>query len=223
MLAPPLCWSCGGSARRGEFLCGGCRSSLRRLGPEPAVLAGVRVWAPLAYHGAARELVRALKFRRAVGVADAMAAQIVASAPAGLLGGAGTSPLTAGAAVSPLLDGAGARPVLVPVPIHPRRARRRGFNQAHVLAVAIGRRSGLALLDCLTRSGAPGSQVGRGRHERRAGPEGAIAARPPVPPRALLIDDVATTGATLAACAAALRAAGTRELAAVAFARAPGR
>jgi len=205
MLAPPLCWSCGGPARRRESLCGGCRSSLRRLGPEPALLGGVRVWAPLAYHGAARELVRALKFRGAVGVADAMAAQIVAAAPAGLL------------------DAAGLRPFLVPVPIHPRRARRRGFNQAHVLAVAIARRSGLALLDCLTRSGAPGSQVGRGRGERRAGPQGAIAARPPAPTRALLVDDVATTGGTLAACAAALRAAGTRELAAVAFARAPGR
>jgi len=238
MLAPPLCWSCGGPARRRESLCGGCRSSLRRLGPEPALLGGVRVWAPLAYHGAARELVRALKFRGAVGVADAMAAQIVAAAPAGLLDGAtvpagagisplaaGTvvSPLTPGAGTSPLTAGAGVPPVLVPVPIHPRRARRRGFNQAHVLAVAIARRSGLALLDCLTRSGAPGSQVGRGRAERRAGPQGAIAARPPVPPRALLVDDVATTGATLAACAAALRAAGTRELAAVAFARAPGR
>ena len=65
MLVPPLCWSCGGVARRREPLCLGCRRLLRRLGPEPAVLSGVRAWAPVAYAGPARDLVGALKFRGA--------------------------------------------------------------------------------------------------------------------------------------------------------------
>ena len=165
-------------------------------------MCGLWVWAPMAYAGPARELVRALKFRGALGVADAMAAQMVAGAPAGWLE---------------------APDVLVPVPLHPRRLRRRGFNQARVLADALARRTALAIVDCLVRSGPVGTQVGRGQAERRLGPEGAIGARASAPARALLVDDVATTGATLAACAAALRAAGTSEVAALAFARTPGR
>lgn len=217
MLVPLLCWGCGGPARRREPLCLGCRGSMRRLAPDPALLCGVWTWAPVAYAGPARELVRALKFRGALAVADAMAAQMVAGAPEGWLGpaGAGRSDPHASGALHPA--------ALVPVPLHPRRLRRRGFNQARVLATAVGRRTGLPLADCLVRSGPPGTQVGRGRAERKAGPEGAITARAPVPLRALLVDDVATTGATLAACAAALRAAGSGEVAALVFARTPGR
>ena len=56
--------------------------SLHRLAAEPVILCGVPVWAPLAYSGPARDLVRALKFRGAIALADAMAAQIVANARA---------------------------------------------------------------------------------------------------------------------------------------------
>jgi predicted amidophosphoribosyltransferase len=164
------------------------------------VLAGVRVWAPIAYEGPARDLVRALKFRGALALAREMAAIAVASAPDGLLRGS-----------------------LVPVPLDPVRLRRRGFNQAAVLARAIAERTGLAPADCLRRRGRGPPQVGRGRGARLAGPAGSIEARGPVPPVTLLVDDVVTTGATLAACAMALRKAGAREVSAIAFARTPGR
>src|SRR4029079_7501249 len=85
LVAPAVCWSCADFAGRGRALCGRCRASLHRLGPDPVLLAGVRVWAPVAYSGPARDLVRALKFRGAIHVADSMAAQIVANAPEGLL------------------------------------------------------------------------------------------------------------------------------------------
>ena len=67
-----------------------CRHLLRRLPARPVQLAGVPAWAPVGYEGPARELVRALKFRGAVALVDAMAAQIAANVPSGLLGeGAG--------------------------------------------------------------------------------------------------------------------------------------
>jgi ComF family protein len=201
LLAPPLCWACDGPARRGEALCSRCRGSLHRLAAEPVWLSGVRVWAPVAYSGPARDLVGALKFRGALGVADAMAAQIAANAPPELLAGV----------------------TLVPVPLHPRRLRSRGYNQAAAIAAALASRTGLELADCLARTGPALRQVGRHRAERRAGPAGAIEVRGPAPPRALLVDDVVTTGATLAACRAALAGTGSTEAAAVVFARTLGR
>jgi predicted amidophosphoribosyltransferase len=186
--------------QRGRALCTGCRRQLVFLPREPVVLSGVRVWAPVAYEGPARDLVRALKFRGALSLAREMSALVVASAPADLLRGD-----------------------LVPVPLHPLRQRRRGFNQAAVLAGAIARATGLAVADCLRRRGPGPPQVGRTRGARLAGPTGSIEARARVPPTALVLDDVVTTGATIAACAAALRQAGTTEGAAIAFARTPGR
>jgi ComF family protein len=200
LLAPPLCWSCRGPARRGAALCLGCRRALGFLPREPVTLSGVSVWAPIAYEGPGRDLVRALKFRGALSLADQMAAHVVASAPDGLLEG-----------------------VLVPVPLHPARLRRRGFNQAAVLAEAMRRRTGLGVADCLRRRRAGPAQVGRGRQARLAGPAGSIETCGPVPSRALIVDDVVTTGGTVAACAAALREAGAAEVAALAFARTPGR
>jgi ComF family protein len=157
------------------------------------------VWAVVAYEGPARDLVRALKYRAAAGLAASMAAYMAQGAP---------------------LDKAGA---LVPVPLHPARRRRRGFNQAELLARALARRSGLPVAACLRRAGLDRGQVGRGRAARLSGPDGSIVARERAPPRAVLVDDVVTTGATLLACARALRAAGAEEVAAVVFARTPGR
>ena len=228
VLAPPLCWSCAGPARRGEPLCGRCRGSLQRPAAEPVSLSGVTVWAPVAYAGPARDLVRALKFRGARAVADAMAAQIAANAPPGLLE-AGIAPRGRASSL--------ARPTLVPVPLHPRRLRSRGYNQAGEIARALALRTGLAVSDCLARLGAAATQVGRDRGERRAGPAGAIVVRQhpctdapcmdarctDAPARAVLVDDVVTTGATLAACRAALLAAGSCDVGAVVFARTLGR
>ena len=214
LLAPPVCWACSGLSRRGDPLCAGCRASLHRLAPEPVLLCGVPVWAPLAYSGPARDLVRALKFRGAIALADAMAAQIVANAP--------PAPLDPAPAA--------ARCTIVPVPLHPQRLRSRGYNQAAVIAEAVGRRAQLPVLDCLVRAGPSVTQVGRDRAERRAGPSGRIEFRasakaraPAAATRVLLVDDVVTTGATLGACRDALVAHGAEEVAAVCFARTIGR
>jgi predicted amidophosphoribosyltransferase len=201
--APPMCWSCGGTARIGEPLCPGCRGRLRWLGPGVVEVQGIPTWAPLAYDGPARALVGGLKFRGAAGLAERMAAQVVAGAPDGLL-----------EAVS-----------LVPVPLEPGRRRRRGFNQAERLAGAMAARAEVGWIDCLQRRRGGRPQVGRSRPERLDAVRAtvAVAAQAKVPPRVLLVDDVITTGGTVSACAAALRAAGAREVAAVAYARTLGR
>src|SRR5919197_1115023 len=84
LLAPPVCAGCGGHAGAAEPLCGPCRRELRWLSGT-AVVGGVELFAPLAYEGPARAMVRALKFRGATLAADAMAAQIAAAAPPDVL------------------------------------------------------------------------------------------------------------------------------------------
>jgi ComF family protein len=106
--------------------------------------------------------------------------------------------------------------VLVPVPLHPRRKRKRGFNQSELLAEELGRRAGLATAAAaLVRRTDTPPQTGLSAARRRANVRGAFAVRR----RALvagrtvvLVDDVLTTGATAAACARALTQAGAREV-----------
>jgi ComF family protein len=204
LAAPPLCWECGAPAPGGEPLCRDCRRSLHWLPADPVLLrpGGLECFAAVAYEGPARALVRALKFRSALAVVDAMAGQILAAAPPRLLAGA----------------------ALVPVPGHPVRVRRSGFDQAERLAAALARRSGLQLRPCLERRGGAPAQTGRPRAVRLAAARGGMGLRAIADPprRALLVDDVVTTGATLTASAAALRRAGTDAVAAVAYARTPG-
>jgi ComF family protein len=114
---------------------------------------------------------------------------------------------------------------LVPVPLHPRRRRERGFNQAELLAAALASGSGLVLAPgVLVRRKDTAPQSGLSSAARRRNVAGAFAVRqrPRVVGRTLvLVDDVSTTGATAAACARALRQAGASEVRLVTVARVP--
>jgi len=113
--------------------------------------------------------------------------------------------------------------LVVPVPLHPDRLRERGFNQAELLARAVAVRLGLPLEPrALERRKPRPPKLKLSRHERWQAARGAYAAvtgRQFDNRRVLLIDDVFTTGATLDACARALRAAGAAHVAALTVAR----
>ncbi|HMJ01752.1 MAG TPA: double zinc ribbon domain-containing protein, partial [Conexibacter sp.] len=175
-LAPPACLACRAplDAAAAE-LCVPCRRALpwlrdprcRRCGlPAPCGArcpardaAFARAWSPFAHAGPASALVAALKFRGALPVARLMAAQIAAGVPEELLADA----------------------VLVPVPLHPARRRARGFDQAALVAAALGARSERPVAACLRRAGAPARQLGADRAARRAAGRLVLHAQGPVP------------------------------------------
>lgn len=218
VVAPPCCPACGGLLPGGastDRLCPDCAAALPWLGagtcprcalprpcaPCPAVRSPwARAWAPFGHEGPARELVAALKFRGLLAAADLLAA-----------------PMAAGGAEL------WREAVIVPVPADPRRRRRRGFDHAALIAAALARRTDRPLVSCLRRPPAP-RQLGAGRGARQARVAAtAPTARGPVPDSVVLVDDVHTTGATLRACALALRSAGCRQVNVLTATRATGR
>jgi ComF family protein len=112
--------------------------------------------------------------------------------------------------------------LLIPVPLHPRRERERGFNQAAVLAKEVGRVWRRPIGSRLLRRVRATDAQSGGRGAREANVRGAFqVARPDQVEgrRILLIDDVFTTGATANECAETLLAAGATEVAVYTLAR----
>jgi len=117
------------------------------------------------------------------------------------------------------------RSVLVPVPLHPRRGRERGFNQSILLAQAVAKAWRMAVLPrALERTRFTQSQAKLEEDEaRRKNVEGAFAPaeNSPLAGRSIfLVDDVFTTGATMNACAAALKSAGAARVIGLALVKA---
>ena len=216
LLFPPRCVAC---SRMGTWFCGDCLASVEPI-PQPICpccgrpapggrlcahcqerptrLDGLR---SVAVHaGALRQAIHHLKYRRRRELAAPLGQMLFAYwQRAGLPGD-----------------------LIIPVPLHASRQKERGFNQAGLLAGVLAESARLPLNETdLIRTRATPSQVGLGSAERRANVQGAFVwtggGLDGV--RVLLIDDVCTSGATLEACALALREGGVDSVWALTLAR----
>ena len=192
----PACARCGGSLGVRRDFCGACAGRL---------FACRLARAAVSYRGPAASLVHAFKFRASPSAAREAGRVMARELPRWTE-----------------LSGFDA---LVPVPLHPRRKRERGYNQAEIIAREVAAATGLPMLDVLERRRASSPSWRLGRMARRAELSGAFAARPDAHKavagrRLLLIDDVCASATTLEECAFALRRAGACDAAGFVFARA---
>jgi ComF family protein len=204
--------SCAGCSAEGTALCPRCRRALAiRLDLPPGTPLGLPAASPLPlaqmewcapFSGVVRVALHRLKYsgerRLAVPLAEAMAARWRAAGAGGEL--------------------------LVPVPVHAERARRRGYDQAFLLAAGVSNRLDVPWQPALERTRRTAPQFELGRHARRSNVCGAFALRPGFGQALegrwpILIDDVLTTGSTLVACAEALYDAGAVAVSALTVAR----
>jgi len=208
LLFPQWCIGCG---REGDYICGSCRQALSviplpicpgcgrpqsqgKLCPEcvdwPGDIDGIR--SPFFFDGVIRQAIHELKYRNLRTLVVPLAEILYDYFKKNQIPGE----------------------VLVPVPLHRKRFRERGYNQSALLARELGRLSGLPVAeDCLVRHSyalpqARSTSVGERRENVAAAfacRDGQLQGR-----EVILVDDVSTSGATLNACAGVLKSAGAR-------------
>ncbi len=203
LIFTPRCVECGDE---GAYMCASCLSAVEPERSAFEIGAGVETRAVYRFEGAARKAVHQLKYQGVTALSPALGRLMAAR-------------LTKAAETDE-------RPtVIVPVPLHRSRLRERGYNQAELLAKEVGRRTGTPVAARLLSrtTAAPPQAQARSVEDRTAAVRGAFQAAPEADnAHVLLIDDVCTTGSTLAACAEALADAGAAHVAALTFAREPG-
>jgi ComF family protein len=203
---PRRCVGCG---KMGDLLCPVCTKKLPRLLPpfcqkcgkpeSSGVLCPV-CWGQVAdidgirsvcrFEGTVRRAIHELKYRNLKSIAVCLAALMV----------------------DYLRDNPIQGEVLMPVPLHPRRLRERGYNQSSLLAEKLGELTDLPVLDgclCRLKDSLPQARTTSVEERRRNVEKAFICRQGKLQEKAvILIDDVCTSGATLESCAAALKAAG---------------
>ncbi len=193
LLFPQYCVGCG---KEGDFLCYSCRQSLPKITPPlcPSCVAwqakidGIR--SPFRFDGVMRQAIHQLKYRNLRALVMPLAKM-----------------LQDYLIVNPMPV-----EVLVAVPLHPKRLRERGYNQSSLLAQELKKLINLPLAEgCLIRRHhtSPQARTTTVAERRRNTADAFVCRDHRLRDRTvLLIDDVSTSGATLDACAAALRDAG---------------
>ncbi len=221
---PPRCPGCGAVVEADHRFCAACWSGLRFLGDpscarcgmpfevdrgpgaccgpclvRPPVHDGVR--AAVAYGPVASDIALKLKYGGRLALAGTMARLMLRHMP---------------------VDATR----IIPVPLHRRRLWTRGYNQALLIAAALGRLSGVAVeRDALRRTRSTPPLRGMGGRSRAKAVQGAFRVHDPAAiagQTVVLIDDVHTSGATVTACAKVLRKAGARRVTVLCWARVVG-
>ena len=201
ILAPDRCAACDQAAPPDATFCDGCAASVVRAAPREADGDATRaVVACAIYGGAVARALRRFKY----------GARPDLAAPLGRLLAIAARELDAD--------------LVVPVPLHPRKLRARGYNQAALLAFAVARELAAPLAARgLVRTRDTAAQAGLDRAGRLRNLDGVFRVRVPAGVRGrrvVLVDDVCTTGSTLGACRDALLAAGALTVTALVLARA---
>lgn len=208
----PLCPACAAAlAEPGPFVCQRCGAVLKSGGAHCYACRGSKareykcrvIRSAFVFNSSSRALVHALKYARA----DYLA---------GYMGGLMAERFKKYPELAPA-------DVVIPVPLYPKKNRKRGYNQSELLARAFGPKVGLpADASSLARVRDTVSQTTLGRKGRLENMTGAFACKRPGAVKGktvLLVDDVATTGATLEGCAEALKRAGAKRVLAYTFSR----
>jgi ComF family protein len=204
LFLPPRCGGCGAL---GALYCAGCRRRTRRLEEPTCGRCGAEVEHARASCGCKARIRSLTRLRSAAayeGPVEKALHRFKYEGRRPL-----RRPLALLLAERLAVEGLAAEAVTW-VPLHPARKRRRGYNQAELLGRELARLCGLPALAGLVRLRDTPPQVGLDRLRRQANVAGAFHWEGPELGRRslVLVDDVATTGATLDACAAALKAAG---------------
>ncbi len=187
---PPRCVHC---ERAGSLFCANCQAQIKTPPPlaDVAPLSGGR--ANAVYDGPIRDAIHAFKYKHNKRLADLLAARLAHT-----------------------LNGLDWQPSLISaVPLHADRLRERGYNQSALLGERLATQTRLPFrADAVIRARATRPQVGLDFVARQANVADAFHANPDLVrgQAIVLVDDVYTTGATLRACAAAIRAAGAAEV-----------
>jgi len=218
LLFPTRCAACGLYA--GRWLCPSCTARLPYIRGPVCRRCGKPALYEVEECEQCRGRVRRLDFCRALALyEDSMRSVIHRMKYGGAWRLARPLGFMAATALAPCLEGS--TPCVTHVPMHPRRKRSRGYDQAELLARAVAEALGLPHRVLLVRTRHTPAQASSDLSRRRENVRGAFraVAGGGLPPEVILVDDVMTTGYTLSECAMALKRAGVGRVLACVVAR----
>lgn len=220
LVVPPVCFACG--ERSLSLLCDGCATAIEPIEEPVCPVCGRPVMYDVEMCAKCRDETPPYDTARALSVYDFPMREAVLGMKTKQ--GRGLAEFLAPRLVSAFRDEIAKADALTYVPVSPGRMRKRGFNQAKELAIAISRLTGCPVVDALKMVRSVKDQGHLAKEKRRENVEAAFVVRRNASVishhELVLIDDVITTGSTASACAKALKEAGAARVTVLTLARA---